>query len=435
MKKYLIYFFLTGLLISTDALFAQTEKNISQIRLSKDSIPSRLILGGYGEAVMTRNFYSDEWQRYTHASEYKDKEGHGRFDIPHVVLYISYDFGKGWTMGSEIEFEHGGTESAVEMEAEETGEYENEIEKGGEVAIEQFWLQKSFSKAFNLRMGHIVVPIGLTNTHHMPTEFFTVYRPEGENTILPCTWHETGLSLWGNFKNWRYELQFLPGLDSDRFGSQGFVHDGAGSPYEFKIANAYAGVIRIDNYSIKGLRWGMSAYYGNSFSNSLTKNTKYKNCHGGVSIGSFDFHYQAHNWIVRGNLDWAHLDNSKEITAFNKNNMSATSPSPKTTVASDAIATGIEVGYDILSQMNDMKGNDKLYVFGRYEYYDSMMKVADGLLDYTWCGKHRVALGLNYCPMKEIVIKVEYSKRFFKKEYNDEPSVSLGIAYSGFFTK
>jgi hypothetical protein len=57
-------------------------------------------------------------------------------------------------------------------------------------------------------------------------------------------------------------MQFLPGLDSDRFGSQGFIHDGAGSPYEFKIANAIAGALRIDNYSIKGLRIGASAYLG-----------------------------------------------------------------------------------------------------------------------------------------------------------------------------
>ena len=27
--------------------------------------------------------------------------------------------------------------------------------------------------------------------------FFGVYRPEGENTIMPCTWHETGVSVWG----------------------------------------------------------------------------------------------------------------------------------------------------------------------------------------------------------------------------------------------
>jgi hypothetical protein len=74
-----------------------------------------------------------------------------------------------------------------------------------------------------------------------------------------------------------------------------------------------------------------------------------------------------------------------------------------------------------------------MYIFGRYEYYDSMQKVASGLLDYTWCGRHRMAAGVNFYPIKDIVIKAEYSKRFFKKEYNNEPSISMGIAYSGFF--
>ena len=126
-------------------------------------------------------------------------------------------------MGTELEIEHGGTESAVEIEEEEAGEYESEIERGGEVALEQFWINKEFSKALNLKMGHIIVPVGATNMYHNPTEFFTNYRPEGENTIMPCTWHETGISLWGKTSSWRYEIMFLPGLDSDRFGNKGLI--------------------------------------------------------------------------------------------------------------------------------------------------------------------------------------------------------------------
>ena len=91
---------------------------------------SRFTLGGYGEAVYTRNFYSDNINRYSKAEDYKDAKGHGQFDLPHVVIMLGYDFGKGWTMGTEIEFEHGGTESAVEMEQEEVGEWEKEIERG-----------------------------------------------------------------------------------------------------------------------------------------------------------------------------------------------------------------------------------------------------------------------------------------------------------------
>ena len=95
----------------------QTENEAKTSATTKtERAMNRLSIGGYGEAVMTRNFYSDNYKRYTNADQYKDADGHGRFDLPHVVINIGYDFGKGWSMGSEIEFEHGGTESAVEIE-------------------------------------------------------------------------------------------------------------------------------------------------------------------------------------------------------------------------------------------------------------------------------------------------------------------------------
>ena len=60
----------------------------------------RLTVGGYGEAVYTRNFYSDNMFRYSHAERYKNAKGHGRVDLPHVVISIGYDFGKGWSMAA-----------------------------------------------------------------------------------------------------------------------------------------------------------------------------------------------------------------------------------------------------------------------------------------------------------------------------------------------
>ena len=123
----------------------KTEKTVSRA----NNALSRLSIGGYGEAVMSRNFYSQHFNRYRDPATYKDDKSHGRFDLPHVTLNLGYNFGKGWTMGMEIEFEHGGTESAVEIDADESGEYEAEVERGGEVALEQFWLNKAFTFQIN----------------------------------------------------------------------------------------------------------------------------------------------------------------------------------------------------------------------------------------------------------------------------------------------
>ena len=229
---------------------------------------NRLSIGGYGEAAYTRNFYSDNVYRYTDPKSYKNDPSHGRFDIPHAVIYISYDFGKGWTMSSEIEFEHTGSGGAIEKEYSEGGEWEQEVEKGGEVELEQFWIQKSFGSFLNVRAGHIVVPVGLTNAHHEPLNYFTVYRPEGEATILPCTWHDTGISIWGRLGDFRYEVQMLAGLDAFMFDRENWIQGGAGSPFEFKVANKYGFAARIDNYTLPGLRVGLSGYYGQAMHNS-----------------------------------------------------------------------------------------------------------------------------------------------------------------------
>ena len=263
---------------------------------------SRFRIGGYGEANYTRNFYSDHVSRYSQPEEHKNDPSHGRFDIPHAVIYLGYDFGQGWSVGTEIEFEHGGAGIAYEKEDEEGGEWEQETEKGGEVELEQFWIQKTFSRAANLRFGHIVVPVGLNNAHHEPLNFFTVYRPEGENTIMPSTWHQTGVSFFGRYKSFRYEAQLLAGLNADNFTNVNWIKKGAASPLEFEVANKYGVALRIDNYSVPGLRLGLSGYYGESIGNSYSKNA---NAHiynlsrrdNGASRHSADIRNQSCQWL------------------------------------------------------------------------------------------------------------------------------------------
>lgn len=395
----------------------------------------RLSVGGYGEVAMSRNFYSDHVSRYSLADEHKNDPSHGRFDIPHAVIYLGYDFGKGWTMGTEIEFEHGGVGMAYEKEDEEGGEWEQEVEKGGEVELEQFWIQKSFGRWANIKAGHIVVPVGLNNAYHEPLNFFTVYRPEGENTVLPSTWHQTGISFWGKTKGWRYELQFLAGLNSDNFTNTGWIKKGPGTPTEGEIATKYGTALRIDNYCIKGLRIGLSGYYGHAIGNSYPNNkdgaeSKYK---GVVAIGAIDFTYNNYNWIVRGQADYGYLSDAKQLKYFT-NRLNGLSPFHHSAfVSKNAFAYGIEAGYNVFSQIEKLRqDNQKLYLFGRYEHYNPYAsKTKNTSYDYT--NVQRMAVGINYYPVKQIAVKAEYSHRFLKSQYNNEPAINIGVAYEGWF--
>ncbi len=417
---------------------------------------SRLSFGGYGEAVMSRNFYSQSFNRYNAPERYSEDESHGRFDLPHVTFNIGYDFGRGWSLGSEIEFEHGGPETAVEIEAEESGEYEAETEKGGEVALEQFWINKAFADGkFNIKAGEIIVPVGYSNAHHEPLNFFTCYRPEGESTILPNTWHQVGLSLWGRTKKWRYEAQFLSGLNSESFTAEKFVHQGATSPYEFKVANCYAAAGRVDNYSVDGLRLALSGYIGNTFRNSIkTPGSSYDDVDGTLRIIAADFELKRRNWIVRGNIDYAHLDDADRISEYNKANSTHHkyqdgNPFHNTNIGEKAMSYSFEAGYDLFSHSEKINHKQKFYLFGRFEHYNTM---AAGTYksQYKYCAPYRWTVGVNYHPIKQIVVKAEYAYRYFVKPnnnglnsdsplyiqpYNNEPSLNLSVAYQAWFLK
>jgi hypothetical protein len=78
--------------------------------------------------------------------------------------------------------------------------------------------------------------------------------------------------------------------------------------------------------------------------------------------------------------------------------------------------------------------NKRLYVFGRYEQYDSYLpestqpKATNGYTRRT-----NMFCGVNYYPLPQIAIKADYSLRKLKSPCNDEPSLNIGIAYEGFF--
>lgn len=92
-------------------------------------------IGSYGEMLATFKDYG--LNRFYGGSTGNTKVNHNEISIPRFILQGEYKITPKWILSAEIEFEAGGTGSAIEMEAQsgsENGEYETEAEKGGEVA-------------------------------------------------------------------------------------------------------------------------------------------------------------------------------------------------------------------------------------------------------------------------------------------------------------
>ena len=85
---------------------------------------------------MVANFKDYGINRFYGGNDGNPKKNRNTISIPRFVLAFDYKFNSKWILGAEIEFESGGTGTAFELENTENGEYETEVEKGGEVAIE-----------------------------------------------------------------------------------------------------------------------------------------------------------------------------------------------------------------------------------------------------------------------------------------------------------
>lgn len=73
-----------------------------------------------------------------------------------------------------------------------------------------------YSKAFGIRAGIMIVPLGLVNVYHEPPAFHGVERPNVERYIIPSTWREAGIGINGSFAGgWQYEAYLMAGLDPD----------------------------------------------------------------------------------------------------------------------------------------------------------------------------------------------------------------------------
>jgi len=399
--------------------------------------------GGYGE--MVANFKDYGINRFYGHQEGNAKQNHNTISVPRFVLAFDYKFSPKWTLGAEIEFEHGGTGTSYELENTENGEYETEVEKGGEVALEQFHITRLIVPEFNVRAGHLIVPVGLTNAHHEPINFFGSSRPEGETTIIPCTWHETGIEVLGKigkgYGSFDYEAMMVTGLNANGFDRNNWVRKGKQGLFEGDNFTSPAWVARLNYTGISGLRVGGAFYYCANTGANSDKLITYDEI-GRIPVTIFSVDAQYNNKYVTARANWltGHIAHAHEVGAKNGKLSNKSGYSRLTPVAKHAVAYNAEVGFNLKSLMGGGRSFPVVYPFAQYEYYNSQEK-GDGMdvMDNR-CQVSKWNFGLNWKPLPNLVVKADYTTRqigtakiFGKGSYNSENEFGIGIAYIGWF--
>lgn len=393
----------------------------------------KLKFGAYGE-IAYRHFDYGPNQRASINGSLPDNRA--EVDIPRFALILESYFTDDIYLEVEVEFEHLGTGSSLELEYEEFGEYEFEVEKGGEVLIEELHITKEFSQAINLRFGRFTVPVGLLNMYHLPTDYFTSTESESETRITPAVWSENGLAIFGHlFNSLKYRAIVVNGLESSGFSSEKWITEGHQLKFETIKATNLAFALRLDYDAVQNLIFGISGYYGNT-SGNRPKPEDMENIDGNVGLADFHVVFNNGDLIARGIVQYGHLENSNIISQRNAS-ISRNIQAPRTPVAEGALLYYIEAGYNVL-KFFDEETSWKLFPFGRYEYYNSMEQVAGTVFADPRFKRDMVSFGLNLFVLPNIVLKTDYTMRFvggFDSNYNQENTFGLSVGFYDWFVE
>jgi hypothetical protein len=353
----------------------------SQIITKEDSLSAGLVraasptvLSGYGEAKV----------------EYDLRMRTGMANLTRNVIFIGHRFSDKITFFSELELENakivGGKTS-------------------GEISLEQLFLKFNLNRNTYLVGGLFIPRIGIINENHLPTTFNGNDRPYTESLVIPSTWRELGIGIYG-------QVPSVPGLNysaalMNGLNSAGFVHGTGIREGRFEGSNATASNLAATAallYYYGNFRMQASAYYGGTAGLSARQADSLQLNSGafGTPVGLGEFNVQYHGtkgfqFKVLGT--YVTIPDAKAINRAYANN------TPEAMYGFYA-----EAGYNILRFFNTSTSKN-LLLFARVEQIDLNAKVATNGVSDNFQQKLYTVAGLLYQPLKGVSIKLDYVHR------------------------
>ena len=203
----------------------------------------------------------------------------------------------------------------IEFEHATSGEGD---ELKGEVSAEFASLDFFIDPLANVRAGLVLMPMGMINRIHEPLFYFGNHRPVVDQVIIPTTWREMGVGLFGAITpNLTYTAYVVNGLNAEGFSSDG-IREGTGGGSQALAQNfGYVAQMNYDPDALPGVTVGGSAYVGNSGQDQV---------YNGQKPNVFTQLYEAHvQWKYRG-LEfrtlgsWGHINDAGILSAAQRSN-------------------------------------------------------------------------------------------------------------------
>lgn len=346
----------------------------------------RTTIGGYGEV------------HFTNAS------GPGtppEVNFARFVVYLAHGFDDRLTFRSELEVEDAKIEGGG---------------TGGEVALEQAYLDYRLTDWLTIRTGLVLVPVGIINETHEPPTFNGVARPAFDHDVLPTTWRELGIGSVGQVPGvpgLSYRVYLLNGLKAEGMSAEVGIRGGRQEGQEASFANpSLTGRVE---WGRPGLKVGAAFWYGGTANaDSVLGSEAFA---APVALLSVDVRYDigaASFRAVAANITLPDAGASDQRFG---------------TAVGSRIAGGyVEAAYNLLHPLAP-RSTQRLSAFVRHERYDTQASVPAGVTRDRTLARRITTFGLTYKPTWNTAFKGDYQLRRNAAGAGEGETLSLGVGY------
>lgn len=352
-------------------------------------------IGGYGEI---------SYNAYVHNSS------RNQADLKRFVLFFGHRFDDKLSLMSEVEFEHAVTSSSDKGEAE----------------IEQAYLNYAFNPRVNVKAGLFLMPFGFINRNHEPPAFYGVERNEVERRIIPSTWREGGVSVWGSTPfGLAYDFGVTTGFDFAKL-------DDPSAPLlathqELQLAHAANLSVygSLEYTPSPGILIGGAVFTGKTgHSNADFKadptGPDFKGLGGRVTLWDVHARVQRSGFDVEALYTRGSFANTAAIdqVILDYNTANGTE---RPVLPSSFYGWLVQGAYTF-----GLGGDVTLSPFVRYERYNTQARLPLGLIADPANRDRVFTTGVSFKPISDVVVKFDYQK-YIENSANDR--VNLGLGY------
>lgn len=337
----------------------QTEATADAIdTVSKTSVLSKSHFGGYGEL------------------HYNNLNSKKVLDLHRFVLFFDHEFNDDLRFASELEVEHVIASSSA----------------GGEVEVEQAYIEYDFNDNLSAKAGIFLMPVGFINETHEPPAFYGVERNNVEKNIIPATWWEGGVAVSGRVSSgFSWDLALHSGLNVPVTGANSFLIRKGRQKVSEADASDLAVTARLKYNGFEGLELAASVQRQNDITAGAQNiGATLTELQAAVQRGAFSMKALYANWD---------LDSGVAATG------------PASTGRDKQNGWYIEPAFKVTTDLG---------VFARYSEWDNNA----GSSSNTEISQFD--LGLNYWLHEDVVLKADYQNQ---GSAGNDDGFNLGIGY------